>query len=59
MECSARDGKNTEFIFAEAAKLLLNDYIRYKIGNPSIGRTKSIKKIEKDNKNKSGKKKCC
>ena len=45
MECSARDGKNTEFIFAEAAKLLLNDYIRYKIGNPSIGRTKSIKKI--------------
>ena len=50
MECSARDGKNTEFIFAEAAKLLLNDYIRYKIGNPSIGRTKYIKKPKKNHK---------
>ena len=40
--------------------MLLNDYIRYKIGNPSIGRAKSTKKLEKENKNKSvKKKKCC
>ena len=55
-ECSAKDGKNIEYIFVEAAKILYNDYIKYKIGNPSIGRSRSSKKLNKD---KINKKKCC
>ena len=38
VECSARDGRNTEYIFVQAAKLLYTDYIKYKIGNPLIGK---------------------
>ncbi len=56
VESSARDGQNTEYIFVEAAKLLYNDYIKYKIGNPLIGKNKN-NKLKKQEKNK--KKKCC
>ena len=41
MECSAKDGRNAENIFVQAAKLLYNDYIKYRIGNPLIGRAKA------------------
>ena len=59
VESSARDGKNTEYIFVEAAKLLYNDYVKYKIGNPLIGKTKSTNKLKKNENNKKDKKKCC
>ena len=57
IESSAKNGKNTEYIFVQAAKLLFNDYNKYKIGNPLIGRTKT-NKIKKEEANKE-KKKCC
>ena len=57
IESSAKVGKNTEYIFVQAAKLLFNDYNKYKIGNPLIGRTKN-NKIKKEDANKE-KKKCC
>jgi GTPase SAR1 family protein len=60
IESSARDGRNTEYIFVEAAKLLYNDFIKYKIGNPLLGKTKNEgKKLKKEDKNNNGKKKCC
>ena len=61
VEASAKDGLNTEYIFVEAAKLLYNDYNKYKVGNPLIGRIKNGKKLKNEehkNKNKK-KKKCC
>ena len=58
VECSARDGRNTEYIFVQAAKLLYNDYVKYKIGNPLIGRGKG-KKIKNDEKKNKEKKTCC
>ena len=48
MESSAKSGLNTEYIFVEAAKLLYNDYIKYKIGNPLIGRGKTGKSLQKE-----------
>ena len=42
VECSARDGRNTEYIFVQAAKLLYTDYIKYKIGNPLIGKKSGV-----------------
>ena len=60
IESSARDGRNTEYIFVEAAKLLYNDFIKYKIGNTLLGKTKNEnKKLKKDDKDNKGKKKCC
>ena len=60
IESSARDGRNTEYIFVEAAKLLYNDFIKYKIGNPLLGKTKNEnKKLKKDDKDNKDKKKCC
>ena len=59
VESSAKDGKNTEYIFVEAAKLLYNDYIKYKIGNPLIGRVKSTNKLKKEEHEEKEKKKCC
>ena len=60
LETSAKSGINTELLFAKAAKLLYNDYVKYKIGNPLIGRGKSTKKLKNDDKNeKKEKKKCC
>ena len=58
MECSAKDGRNAEYIFVQAAKLLYNDYIKYRIGNPLIGRTKvNDNKLKKNKSNKSNN--CC
>ena len=53
-ETSAKSGLNTEYLFVEAAKLLYNDYVKYKIGNPLIGRGKgkSLKKEEHNQKQK-------
>ena len=59
VESSARDGKNTEYIFVEAAKLLYNDYVKYKIGNPLIGKIKPNNKLKKDDNTRKVKKKCC
>ena len=42
-ESSARDGTNTEYIFVQAAKLLYNNYVKYKTGNPLIGNIKGNK----------------
>ena len=59
IEASAKSGLNTEYIFVEAAKLLYNDYIKYKIGNPLIGK-KGGKTLKKDeHRKKQQKKKCC
>ena len=41
VESSAKSGLNTEYIFVEAARVLYNDYVKYKIGNPLLGRAKS------------------
>ena len=59
VESSARDGKNTEYIFVEAAKLLYNDYVKYKIGNPLIGKIRPNNKLKKDDNKRKVKKKCC
>ena len=59
MESSAKSGLNTEYIFVEAAKLLYNDYIKYKIGNPLIGRGKTGKSFQKEDLKKQKKKGCC
>ena len=69
VECSARDGRNTEYIFVQAAKLLYTDYIKYKIGNPLIGKKSGNNsgggnnngktKLKKENENNKEKKKCC
>ena len=57
LETSAKSGINTELLFAKAAKLLYNDYVKYKIGNPLIGRGKSTKKLKNDDKNEKKEKK--
>ena len=64
IESSAKNGHNTEFIFAQAAKLLYTDYNKYKIGNPLLGRLKDNKnnnrlKKEDVKQNIQHKKKCC
>ena len=63
METSAKSGFNTELLFAKAARLLYNDYIKYKIGNPLIGKSglesKKSNKLSKTNDNSNKKKKCC
>ena len=63
IEASAKSGLNTEYIFVEAAKLLYNDYIKYKIGNPLIGKSglesKKSNKLSKTNDKSNKKKKCC
>ena len=58
LETSAKSGINTELLFAKAAKLLYNDYVKYKIGNPLIGRTRGVKTLKKEDKKKE-KKTCC
>ena len=58
LETSAKSGINTELLFAKAAKLLYNDYVKYKIGNPLIGRGKNTKTLIKNEK-KPKKKSCC
>ena len=59
VESSAKSGFNTEYTFVEAAKLLYNDYIKYKIGNPLIGRGKAGKLIKKEEEENKKKKVCC
>ena len=60
METSAKSGFNTELLFAKAARLLYNDYVKYKIGNPLIGRGKGVKSLKKEEAKKiEEKKKCC
>ena len=64
IESIAKNGHNTEFIFAHAAKLLYTDYNKYKIGNPLLGRLKDNKinnrlKKEDVKQNIQNKKKCC
>jgi len=59
LESSAKDGKNVEHIFVEAAKLLYNDYIKFKKGNPLIGRNKSTDNKLKKHSNKKKKSNCC
>ena len=57
IESSAKEAKNTEYIFVQAAKLLFNDYNKYKIGNPLIGKSKNHKtKKDDNNRNKNN---CC
>lgn len=62
METSAKTGTNTEEVFVQAARLLYNDYIKYKIGNPLLGATsqkpeETNTKLKKNNKK--GKGGCC
>ena len=59
IEASAKSGLNTEYIFVEAAKLLYNDYIKYKIGNPLIGKGKAEKTLKKENLKQEKNKGCC
>ena len=59
VESSAKSGFNTEYIFVEAAKLLYNDYIKYKIGNPLIGKGKAEKTLKKENLKQEKNKGCC
>ena len=58
LETSAKSGFNTELLFVKASKLLYNDYAKYKIGNPLIGRGKNTKTLIKNEK-KPKKKSCC
>ena len=59
VESSAREGHNTEYIFAQAAKVLYDDYVKYKIGNPLIGKTKNTNKLNRAKVKSKEKKKCC
>ena len=57
METSAKTGFNAKELFAEAAKVLFNDYCKYKvIKSPKTG---AILKIENIDNNKEKKKGCC
>ena len=58
LETSAKSGFNTELLFVKASKLLYNDYVKYKIRNPLIGRGKNTKTLIKNEK-KPKKKSCC
>ena len=59
METSAKDGEIVESIFVQAAKLLYQDYVKYKIGNPLINKTKVDDNKLKKGKDNTAKKKCC
>ena len=58
METSAKTGFNAKELFAEAAKILFNDYSKYKIiRSPKNGEILKIENI--DNNDKQKKKNCC
>ena len=58
LETSAKTGFNAKELFAEAAKLLFNDYSKYKIiRSPKSGEILKIENI--DNNDKQKKKNCC
>ena len=57
METSAKTGFNAKELFAEAAKILFNDYSKYKIiRSPKNGEILKIENIDND---KQKKKNCC
>ncbi len=58
METSAKTGFNAKELFAEAAKVLFNDYCKYKIiRSPKNGQILKIEEL--DNNDKQKKKNCC
>ena len=57
METSAKTGFNAKELFAEAAKILFNDYCKYKVFKSA--KTGEILKIEDTDNNKRQKKGCC
>ena len=59
METSAKDGEIVESIFVQAAKLLYQDYVKYKIGNPLINKTKVDDINLNKGKDNTAQKKCC
>ena len=52
-------GEIVESIFVQTAKLLYQDYAKYKIGNPLINKTKVDDIKLKKGKDSTAKKKCC
>ena len=58
-ESSAREGTNVEYIFGQAAKLLYNDFIKYKATGHNLLRNIESTKLAKKNINNNKKKKCC
>ena len=57
-ETSAREGTNVEYIFAQAAKILYDDFIKYKSTGNNLFKKIDCNKLDKRNIN-SKKKKCC
>ena len=59
-ETSAKTGLNAKEIFTEAALLLYNDYIKYKImKTPKLGAVLKKEDKDKSNNDKKKKKQCC
>ena len=59
METSAKTGFNAKELFAEAAKVLFNDYVKYKIiKSPKTGKIIKIEDSDSNN-NQPKKKGCC
>ena len=60
METSAKNGINSTELFTEAAKLLFNDYSKYKITRSAKkGEILKIEDSDNNNNNKQRKKGCC
>ena len=61
MECSAKTGFNTKKIFLEAATILYQDYLKYKVGEPKEENNegKDSNKLNKNNLKNRKKKGCC
>ena len=60
METSAKNGINSTELFTEAAKLLFNDYSKYKITRcAKKGEILKIEDSDNNNNNKQKKKGCC
>ena len=55
METSAKTGYNTEELFVEAAKLLYEDYVGFKLSQKNTQKLKLNSKVVNQN----NKKKCC
>lgn len=45
MECSAKNGVNSQDIFIEAAKILYDDYIKYNTRNPDSKSTSNTNNL--------------
>ena len=60
METSAKDGINVTELFTEAAKLLFNDYSKYKVTrSPKNGEILKIEDTDNNNNNNNQQKKGC